>query len=607
MPDRLAQRVLLVAWPAADWSRVSRLIDAGALPNAKRLVEGGVLARMPGLFPEVEPLVYTSIATGVTADRHGILSANQCDARTGELCAPLSTSRKTKALWNILGEAGMRSLVVNWPAQFPAEAIEGVSAAGDLFVVNSLQPVRAAPPESVFPSEFGPTLAELCLHPSELCREDLLPFFPRLVEIDRRQDRRIEMPAQSVAQAVSVHAITTWLMERERWQFAAVSYGLIEAACGRPGVLDAAYRVSDMMLGRLMALAGRETAILLVSANGFRAREQDRPELERLLPWYGTGGFCCIGGEGAKRERLLHGGSLLDIAPTVLAILGVPVGRDMQGRPLLRAFFDPPVPGFISSWEAQAIEREAEAHAPAEELTALGYRDPAAERVRENTAAVEWERALNRAAVYLDTARPQHAIPVLRELLRIKPDDETCGIALAYAYIVAAEWGQLRELLAELPDNNRTAPLLTVMRAMLPAAGGNVAEALALLKEAELAAGDFPMLAYGIGCVYLRLGKWRRAERAFRAAAERNPEFWLARQAQAVALVRMGKRRDAAALLRESIHTNFAGSASHYLLGGDAGGFRGPYAGAAGFSEFAGAGAGGGVGKRLVRVKLTAR
>lgn len=75
------------------------------------------------------------------------------------------------------------------------------------------------------------------------------------------------------------------------------------------------------------------------------------------------------------------------------------------------------------------------------------------------------------------------------------------------------------------------------------------------------------MFAYEIGCVYLRLRKWRRAERAFRAAAERNPEFWLAREARALALTGMGRQRQAAALLRGSIHIHFAGSGSHYLLG----------------------------------------
>ncbi|MGH9581936.1 MAG: alkaline phosphatase family protein [Bryobacteraceae bacterium] len=578
-----AQRVVLVAWPAADWSTVSPLLDAGALPHLQRLVERGVLAHVPGLFPEIEPLLYTSVATGVTADRHGILSAKECDPRTGELRPPLSTSRKTKAIWNILSDADRRSLVVNWPGQFPAEAIEGVSAAGDLFAVHGLQSARTAPPEAVFPAALGPALAGRCLHPSELRGDDLLPFIPLPAKVDQRRDRRAEALAQGLARAVSVHAATTWLMQNERWDFAAVSYGLIQAAwlqfgdcCGDEiygRVLEAAYRFSDMMLGRIVALAGENAAILLVSASGLRTRGQKRPGVERVLPWYGTRGFCCIAGPGIHRDLLLHGASLLDIAPTILMLLGQPVPRDLTGRPLTQAFIDPPAPIFVSTRENTGAENtgereRAEAQASIEELSSLGYRDPAAERIRENTAAaVERERALNRAAVYLDTARPQQAIPVLRQLLQASPGDEVCGMALAYALIAAGEWAQLRELLPSVPENERTLPMLAVMRATMCVAGGNVAEALALLKTAERGGSGFPMLAYGIGCVYLRLRKWRRAERAFRAAAERNPEFWLAQQAQALALNHLGRRREAADLLRASINMNFAASGSHYLLG----------------------------------------
>lgn len=462
----------------------------------------------------------------------------------------------------------MRSLVVNWPAQFPAEAIEGAAVSGDLFTATGLQPARTAPPGSVFPSALEPALAGLCLHPSELHDEDLLPFIPRFAEIDQEKDRRVEVLGHALARAMSVHAVTTWLMENERWDFAAVSYGFIQAAPAFPDTLDAAYRFSDVMLGRLLHLAGEDTAVLLLSANGFHKPGQQQQGFERLLPWYSTPGFCCMSGPLAKRDRLLHGATLLDLTPTVLALLGLPVARDMQGRPLLTAFTDPPEPVFISSWEIASAERKsARQQASPEDLQSLGYRDPAAERIRKNEAAVERERALHRAAVYLDTERPQHAIPVLQELLEADPCDEVCGIALAYAYIVAAEWEQLRRLIPNLPENERTAPQIAVMKAMLSVIGGNVADALAQLKEAERAACDCPMLAYGIGCVYLRLRKWRRAERAFRIAAEQNEECWLAHQARAMALSHMGRRREAAALLRTSIQINFADSGSRYLLG----------------------------------------
>jgi tetratricopeptide (TPR) repeat protein len=574
MPEEIAKRVVVVAWPAANWKTVSKLIDEGALPHLARLVENGTTAHLPSLLPEFEPMLYTSVATGTTADRHGILSACECDPRTGELCAPWSTSRKSKAIWNVLSEAGKRPLVVNWPGQFPAEHIEGTSVSADLFACESLRPVNTAPPESVWPAALGRRLAQLCLHPSELRGDDLLPFIPRLAEIDQRQDPRVEALARSLARAASVQAAATWLMEQGPWQFLAVFHDFIRATLVQfaardasgyyEHVVEAAYRFSDQMLGRITELAGPESVTILISASGWQPRQT---ATERALPWYSTRGFCVVTGPGIRRDEVIHGATLLDIAPTALALLGVPAAPGMQGRAMLRrgGIMQPEA----ATGEGDAREQEsspvaAEALA---ELERLGYSDPALDKMTENRRRVAREKSLNLAVVYLDTGRAQRAIGVLEKLVHNTKADETCGTALVYAYAVAGEWDLLRNLLPQVPETKTSAPALAVMRSMLRVAEGNVSEALACLKEAEQSESEFPMLAYGIGCVYARMRKWRRAERAFRLAAERHPEFWLAQQAQALALARAGKHREAAEVLRASLQTNFAASSSHYLLG----------------------------------------
>ena len=39
---------------------------------------------------------------------------------------------------------------------------------------------------------------------------------------------------------------------------------------------------------------------------------------------------------------MIEGATLLDVAPTVLTLLGLPVGEDMQGKVLVNAFAQPP-------------------------------------------------------------------------------------------------------------------------------------------------------------------------------------------------------------------------------------------------------------------------
>src|SRR5690606_21968568 len=72
MPARLARKVLLIGWDAADWKVINPLMDAGLMPALQRLVERGVMGNIATLDPPFSPMLWTSIATGHTADRHGI-------------------------------------------------------------------------------------------------------------------------------------------------------------------------------------------------------------------------------------------------------------------------------------------------------------------------------------------------------------------------------------------------------------------------------------------------------------------------------------------------------------------------------------------------------
>src|SRR5919204_6931706 len=119
MAARLAQKVLLVGWDAADWQVILPLLQAGQLPCLQRVVQNGVRGNLATLAPMVSPILWTSIATGKRADKHGILNFVEPDP-TGTGIRPVaSTSRKVKAVWNILTQAGLRTHVVGWFASHP--------------------------------------------------------------------------------------------------------------------------------------------------------------------------------------------------------------------------------------------------------------------------------------------------------------------------------------------------------------------------------------------------------------------------------------------------------------------------------------------------------
>ena len=62
----------------------------------------------------MSPIMCTSIATGKTADKHGVLGFTPSRADGQGIQPVLATLRKTKAIWNILMQHGLRCRVIAW-------------------------------------------------------------------------------------------------------------------------------------------------------------------------------------------------------------------------------------------------------------------------------------------------------------------------------------------------------------------------------------------------------------------------------------------------------------------------------------------------------------
>ncbi len=121
MSTRLAKKVLLIGWDAADWQVINPLLDAGKMPFLEMLINDGVMGNMATLEPCPSPILWTSIATEKRADQHGVLGFVEPHPE-GKGIRPVSnTSRKVKALWNICTQQGIKSNVVGWWPSHPAE------------------------------------------------------------------------------------------------------------------------------------------------------------------------------------------------------------------------------------------------------------------------------------------------------------------------------------------------------------------------------------------------------------------------------------------------------------------------------------------------------
>lgn len=483
--SNLKRRFLLIGWDAADWKVIEPLLAAGEMPHLASLIAGGVRANVATIYPPLSPMVWTSIATGKRADKHGIHGFSE-PLPDGSGVRPISIlSRRTKAVWNILNQNGWRSLVVGWWPSHPAEPLDGVMVSNH-FQRAVGEPGRAAklPPGTVHPASLAPALAELRVNPMELEGEFIRLFVPGYQKVDQAKDKRLHSLGRIVAETMSVHAVATELLATQAWDFAAIYYDAIDhfghgfMGYHPPrlpwvseadfaiyqGVMANAYRYHDAMLGGVLRFADEQTTVLLLSDHGFHP-DHLRPG---YIPAEAAGpavehrhfGILCLKGPAVRANERLYGASVLDICPTVLALCGLPPGLDMDGKVLVTAFREPPRLEPIPSWDnvpgaagLHPPETRLDAVASAQafkQLVELGYVAPPGPDAREQVAETECELKYNLARACRDGGRGQEAAALLRDLWKRWPKEHRFGLELIECLEVLDARAERGQVIAEL-------------------------------------------------------------------------------------------------------------------------------------------------------------
>jgi predicted AlkP superfamily phosphohydrolase/phosphomutase/tetratricopeptide (TPR) repeat protein len=488
-----SKKVLLIGWDAADWKVIDPLIEQGKMPALKSLIERGVYGKLQTLDPPLSPMLWTSIATGFRADKHGIGGFIEPNPDGTGLRPITSTSRKVKAIWNILHHEGKKSNVVGWWPSNPAEPINGVMISNLYQVANAkIEEEWVMSKGTVHPNSMIEEMKEWRVHPGEITLAMTIPFIPNLLnDLDLRKEKRTAGVVKVIANAASIHAASTHLMENTEWDFMAVYHDAIDHFSHltmkfhppyRPeidlkdyenykGVVEAGYRFHDMMLERTLELIDDDTTVIIISDHGFHSDHQ-RPLSIPLEPSgpaieHSPYGVMVMSGPGIKKggERI-SGASVLDITPTLLALFGLPVGKDMEGRVIQAVFEKNEAPKYIESWEditgdfgmhpPDLQEDPWEAIQALQQLVELGYIDEIGD---DKLLAVEKAKRENQYYVarnLINGGKIEKAIEIL-ETIFSESKILRYGQRLAYAYLMVNKLIKCQELIDELREEEKKA------------------------------------------------------------------------------------------------------------------------------------------------------
>ncbi len=116
--------LLVLGVDAADWRFLTPLLKSGKLKFFDKLVKDGFSMPLDTFGRRMSPIIWSTIATGVSEKKHGISGfINPTNPSGMELFK--SHDIRQPPFWLMANEMGKRSAVLNWMMNYPAYIIDG--------------------------------------------------------------------------------------------------------------------------------------------------------------------------------------------------------------------------------------------------------------------------------------------------------------------------------------------------------------------------------------------------------------------------------------------------------------------------------------------------
>jgi hypothetical protein len=437
-----AGRVVVLGMDGLEYQALHRYADR--LPTFSRFFAEGAHAEMEVTSPIMSPIVWTTMASGYPAEVHGVGGWTNGRGRSFT-----GADVRVERVWDVVSASGGEALVAGWLMTWPAPILRG-QVLTDRFVWsqpmsrdNSVEDHETDRDATTYPDRLASLAATLVPDAAWLAASPLAyqveaygaPSHPlRRDETHVRvfetlwptsdaalgvvyvngadqvshlywpfQDPEVQRTIRSDPTAHK-QQVDELLRRHPRqakppyWEKGVTGAELAEASRWVPDY----YVYLDGVLDRVWRLVGPDTTLVLLSDHGFQCSSS------KPLVVGGHRGGAVFAAVGPRvKARSAGKAHVLDVAPTLYALLGLPAAADMPGR-VLDELFDvaPLAPLDTRTLERGVVEvgdgESAGDDALRSQLEALGYLDAEG---RPNAAIGESRRSTN--VVVDDKAQPR--------------------------------------------------------------------------------------------------------------------------------------------------------------------------------------------------------
>ena len=372
VPATSSSRVFMLLLDGASLDYISLATGEGRLPNLGRILDSGAAMHLATLRPTQPGPVWTTVATGRYPPRHGVISTSTyavgtdlpplellpdyCFAQALVFLGFLdespgsSASLRARPLWSVLSGQGVPVGVVGWPLTYPVQPVLGFLVSDRFHLIADLGSYSETL-DAVYPEEVW-SIGSLAIRQVNDGRipftfdssdEEILAFRAPATPIWRdRVYRRISNILRDRFADVRFLAVRYRGLDLAGHRFLPatplIPFSDLANVQGNAESLEEYYRHMDNEAGEILDLLGPDDLFLVVSGFGMEPVSVGKRLFARVIgdpDITGThenapDGFLLAYGSAVKAGRLVRG-SVVDVAPTVLYYLGVPVARDIDG------------------------------------------------------------------------------------------------------------------------------------------------------------------------------------------------------------------------------------------------------------------------------------
>ncbi len=370
------KKVFLICVDGLSFDLASELMGRGKMPHLEKLAREGASGKLKTLPTLISPAIWTTAATGVFPYSHGIKTYLLKTPVSGRKMPANAAHRRFPALWEIASAFGLKVTVACYWTAWPAGKVNGalVTNRTRLSLADYSQKGLKQPPDLerekiTFPPELYREIYKFAKAGEDIRAERLARYLAaspdQITEIREKKLWHLGKPIKNLKIAlakddfrlntalylhkkVKPDVFIVYLKGLDRvshhfWRyyepekFSNVPEKAVEVA---GGVIEKYYARTDRMLGKLFALSGANDYVMVVSDHGFRAGEPEKAISgvhKRYASVYAKGPGIEPGGR-VEPERLPHnisvqGCHVVDVTPTMLSWLRLPLARYFQGEP----------------------------------------------------------------------------------------------------------------------------------------------------------------------------------------------------------------------------------------------------------------------------------